>query len=178
MPSGVLAARRSSLDQKERGVMLKPVRTLRLRRKPASKLLPIAVAVAMALLAGAALAASTTLGTGAAKVSGKTQTVVVDSAGVTLYALSGERVGNLKCINAACFKFWPPYKVSANAKLTKTSGVSGTLSKLRRVKGGFYQVMLNGQPLYRFVEDKGKKGSALGQGIKSFGGTWRVIPAR
>lgn len=153
-------------------------RTFRFRRQPASKLVPIAVAVAMALIAGAALAASTTLGTGAAKVGGKTQTVVVDSAGATLYTLSGERVGNLKCVNNTCFNFWPPYKVAANAQLTKSRGVTGTLSKLRRVRGGFYQVMLNGQPVYRFVEDKGKRGSALGEGIKSFGGTWHVIAGR
>ncbi len=162
--------------------MLKPARSLsrtfRFRRQPASRLVPIAVAIAMALMAGAAVAAATTLGTGAAKVRGKTQTVVVDSSGATLYTLSGERVGNLKCINSSCFNFWPPYKVAANAQLTKSRGVSGTLSKLRRVRGGFYQVMLNGRPLYRFVEDKGKRGSALGQGIKSFGGTWSVIPGR
>jgi predicted lipoprotein with Yx(FWY)xxD motif len=162
--------------------MLNPVRSLsrnhRFRPQPASKLVPIAVAVAMALIAGGALAASTTLGTGAAKVGSRTQTVVVDSAGATLYTLSGERVGNLKCVNAACFNFWPPYKVSANAQLTKSRGVAGTLSKLRRVRGGFYQVMLNGQPLYRFAGDNRQRGSAKGEGIKSFGGTWHVIGAR
>jgi len=57
------------------------------------------------------------------------------------------------------------------------SGISGTLSKLHRVKSKFYQVMLHGASLYRFIGDKGKKGSALGQGIKAFGGTWAVVPA-
>jgi predicted lipoprotein with Yx(FWY)xxD motif len=72
-----------------------------------------------------------------------------------------------------CFKFWPPYKVSANAKLTKAKGVKGTVSKLRR--GSFYQVMLNGHPLYRFLPDGDKKGSALGEGVTAFGGTWHVV---
>ncbi len=148
-----------------------------IRRRPFMRL-SIIVAVAMAAIAGGAIAASTTLGTGAAKVGGKTQTVVVDSTGVTLYTLSGETVRNLKCINASCFNFWPPYKVSANAQLTKSRGVTGTLSKLRRVRGGFYQVMLNGRPLYRFAGDKGRRGSATGEGIKSFGGTWHVIAGR
>ncbi len=162
--------------------MLDPIHSLRravhFGRPPRPKLLALTAAVVLAI-AGAtvALAATTTLGTGKAKVGGKTRTVVVDSAGATLYTLSGERVGNLKCVNSACFKFWPPYKVSATAKLTKARGVNGTLSKLRRVKGGFFQVMLNGHPLYRFAPDKGKKGSALGEGIKSFGGTWHVVPA-
>jgi predicted lipoprotein with Yx(FWY)xxD motif len=137
------------------------------------------VALSIALVAftavAVALAAGPTVKTGNASVSGKSKVVVVDTAGVTLYTLSGERVGNLKCINSTCFTFWLPYKVSASAKLTKTKAVRGTLSKLRRVKGGFYQVMLDGHPLYRFSYDMGKRGSAKGEGIKSFGGTWHVV---
>ena len=153
-------------------------RRSRVRRPPTSKLIALGVAVvAVASMAGIAVAASTTLGTGTVKINGKSKTVVVDSRGVTLYTLSGERVGNLKCVSSTCFGFWPPYQVSATAKLTKAKGVTGTLSKLRRVKANFFQVMLNGHPLYRFAPDKGKKGSALGEGIKSFGGTWHVIAA-
>jgi len=37
--------------------------------------------------------------------------------------------------------------------------------------------MLNDHPLYGFAPDMGKKGSAKGEGIKSFGGTWHVVPA-
>jgi predicted lipoprotein with Yx(FWY)xxD motif len=148
----------------------------RSRRTLRSKLVAFGLTlVASAALAASAVAAATTLATGTATVSGKTKTVVVDSTGMTLYTLSGERVGNLKCLNATCFRFWPPYKVSASANLTKTRGVSGTLSKLRRVRGGFSQVMLNGQPLYRFSGDGGKKGAAAGEGVKSFGGTWHVV---
>lgn len=133
--------------------------------------------VALAGIAAIALAAATTVGTGTAKVSGKNKTVVVDSRGVTLYTLSGESVGRnttLKCLTKACFAIWPPLKTTANAKLTKPRSVKGTLSKLRRVKGGFYQVTLDGRPLYTFSGDSSKKGSAAGEGIRSFGGTWRV----
>ena len=153
-------------------------RRSRVRRPPTSKLIALGVAVvAVASMAAIAVAASTTLGTGTVKINGKSKTVVVDSGGVTLYALSGERVGHLKCVSSTCFGFWPPYKVSATATLTKVKGVNGTLSKLRRVKGNFFQVMLDGHPLYRFAPDKGTKGSALGEGIKSFGGTWHVVAA-
>jgi len=128
-------------------------------------------------MAGIAVAASTTVGAGKVKVKGKSKTVVVDAQGVTLYALSGERVGHLKCVSSTCFGRWLPYKVSATAKLTTAKGVSGALSKLQRVKGKFFQVMLNGHPLYRFATDNNKKGSALGEGKKSFGGTWHVVAA-
>jgi predicted lipoprotein with Yx(FWY)xxD motif len=148
------------------------------RRPRRSKLIALVVAVvAVASMAGIAVAASTTVGTGKVKVKGKSKTVVVNTQGVTLYTLSGERVGNLKCVSSTCFGRWLPYKVSATAKLTKATGVSGALSKLQRVKGKFFQVMLNGHPLYRFAPDKGKKGSALGEGKKSFGGTWHVVAA-
>jgi predicted lipoprotein with Yx(FWY)xxD motif len=140
-----------------------------------SKVVACCVAIVAVLsFAGIAVAASATLATGKATVKGKSETVVVDSRGATLYTLSGETAHHLKCTSSMCLKFWPPYKVSANAKLTKAKGVNGTLSKLHRK--GFYQVTLNGHPLYRFLEDAGKKGSATGEGIVAFGGTWHVVP--
>ena len=146
------------------------------------KTLAVCVAVlAIASMAGVAVAAGTTLGTGKAKVSGKSRTVVVDSSDATLYTLSGESVGHsttstkLKCVTKFCFTAWPPLKTTANAKLTRSSGVKGTLSWFKRVKGGFYQVTLNGHPLYTFASDKGHKGSAKGEGISAFGGNWHVV---
>lgn len=158
------------------------LRCFRARRVPKSKMIAVCVAVlAIASMTGIAVAAGTTLGTGAAKVSGKSKKVVVDSRGVTLYTLSGESVGrvsHLKCVNNSCFKVWPPLKTTASAKLTKASSVNGTLGKLRRVKGKFYQVTLDGHPLYTFAPDGGKKGSAKGEGVKALGGTWNVVVAR
>jgi predicted lipoprotein with Yx(FWY)xxD motif len=153
-------------------------RRSRVRRPPGSRVIALVVAiVAVASMAAIAVAASTTVGSGKVKVRGTSKTVVVDARGVTLYTLSGERVGHLKCVSSKCFGFWPPYKVSATAKLTTAKGVTGALSKLQRVKGKFYQVMLDGHPLYRFAPDKGNKGSALGEGKQSFGGTWHVVAA-
>jgi predicted lipoprotein with Yx(FWY)xxD motif len=151
-------------------------RRSRVRRLRRSKLIAIgAVVVAFASVAAVAVAASTTLAAGKVKVQGKSRTVVVDSGGVTLYTLSGESVGHLKCVSVTCLGFWPPYKVSATAKLTKAKSVKGRLSKLHR--GNYYQVTLNGHPLYRFAPDNGRRGSATGEGIKSFGGTWHVVAA-
>ena len=151
------------------------------RRVPESK--PIAVCIAVLAIAsttGIAVAAVTTLGTGTAAVSGKSKKVVVDAGGVTLYTLSGESVGGvtrLKCVNNGCFRVWPPLKTTATAKLTKAAGIKGTLGKLQRVKGRFYQVTLDGHPLYTFAPDGGKKGLAKGEGVKAFGGTWHVVAA-
>lgn len=132
--------------------------------------------LATAALAAAALAASFTVGAGKAKVKGRTETVAVSSKGLTLYTLSGETRGHLKCRTRSCFSFWPPDKVAAHARLTKAKGVSGKLSKLHR--DGFYQVMLNGHPLYTFTLDMGRRGLAKGQDVHSFGGTWHVIRER
>jgi predicted lipoprotein with Yx(FWY)xxD motif len=133
--------------------------------------------VAIASTAGVAMAASATLGTSTVEVKGKTETVVVDSRGVTLYTLSGDGVGDLKCVTNSCLGIWPPYQVSATAELTKAKGVNGTLSELHLINANVYQVMLNGHPLYRFAPDSGSKGSALGEGITSFGGIWHVVAA-
>ena len=151
------------------------------RRVPESKLIAICVAVlAIASMTGIAVAAGTTLGTGAAAISGNSKKVVVDAGGVTLYTLGGESVGGvtrLKCVNSGCFRVWPPLKTTASAKLAKAGGVKGTVGKLQRVKGKFYQVTLDGHPLYTFAPDAGKKGSAKGEGVKAFGGTWHVVAA-
>jgi predicted lipoprotein with Yx(FWY)xxD motif len=139
------------------------------------RLTVLAVSVAALAVAGTAIAASApTLQIGKAKVRGQTKNVVVQIQGLTLYTLSDERVGNLKCLNNACFSIWPPYKVPASGALTKAPGISGTLARLKRVRGGFYQLMLNGRPLYRYNGDS-SKGQANGQGIRSYGGTWSVV---
>jgi predicted lipoprotein with Yx(FWY)xxD motif len=118
------------------------------------------------------------LDTGARKVSGKSKTIVVDNRGVTVYELGGESLAKLECVTRACFNIWPPLKVaSATTKVSVGKGVPGKVSVLHRVKGGFYQLMLDRHPLYFYSGDNGSKGPTSGQGIASFGGTWHVVPA-
>ena len=100
-------------------------------------------------------------------------TIVVDKNGMTLYELKPETTHHLLCTSQACFGFWPPYKVSKTGQLAKASGISGKLGRLHR--DGFYQLTLDGRPLYRFSLDHNKKGQATGQGIQTFGGTWHVV---
>jgi predicted lipoprotein with Yx(FWY)xxD motif len=128
--------------------------------------------VLTALIAGGAIASialaksSTTLQT--AHNSKLSETLVVSASGRTLYELKP----GAGCKSKSCFQFWPPLKVSKNAKLTAAKGIKGKLGKSHR--DGFYQVTLGGDPLYTFAGDSGK-GQANGNGIKSFGGTWHVI---
>jgi predicted lipoprotein with Yx(FWY)xxD motif len=139
-----------------------------------SLLLRSAVALAAlatgASLAGLALAKSGSATVRSARNSSLGESILVNNKGQTLYVLSPETSHHLLCTSQPCFQFWPPYTVSKSAKLTSV-GVKGTLSKLHR--NGFYQVTLNGLPLYRFSQDM-HAGQATGQGIKSFGGTWHV----
>jgi predicted lipoprotein with Yx(FWY)xxD motif len=139
----------------------------------------VAVVGALVLLTGGAMAGIlSSLGVAKQTVSGKPESVVVDRAGVTVYELGGESVAQLKCTTTACLKLWPPVEVrSASARPPKAAGVPGTLSILRRVRGRFFQVMLDRHPLYFYSGDANKKGSAKGQGIKSFGGSWHVVKA-
>ena len=157
-------------------------RPARRRRRPAGlrRLTVTALSVgAVALFTGVALAGtSVSLTTAKRAVSGKSQTIVVDGRGVTVYELGGESLAHLQCVTRACFNVWQPLKVpSASTKVGKATGVTGTVGIMRRVRGGFYQVMLNRHPLYYYAGDKGRAGSTLGQGIVSFGGTWHVIQA-
>jgi predicted lipoprotein with Yx(FWY)xxD motif len=102
--------------------------------------------------------------------------IVVDTHGRTLYALSPETTRHLLCKSNECLKFWPPLTVrSSKTKLKDGTGVHGHLGILRRTKGMF-QVTLGGLPLYRYSGDS-TKGTANGENLKSFGGTWHVISA-
>jgi predicted lipoprotein with Yx(FWY)xxD motif len=136
---------------------------------------------ALAALAGIAIAKTFTLKVAkGVKVTNltahatTTEAIVVDTHGVAVYTLSGENAHSLKCTSKACLGFWPPVKVhSSHVKLTKGPGVKGKLGTLHR--NGFFQLTLNGRPLYNFMLDKDKKGIAMGEGVVSFGGTWHVV---
>jgi predicted lipoprotein with Yx(FWY)xxD motif len=95
-------------------------------------------------------------------------TILVDSQGMTLYALSGESHGKFICTSKACLGAWHPLTVSAGA----TPSGTASLSTVER-PDGTTQVTYEGEPLYTFAQDT-KAGQASGQGIKDVG-TWSVI---
>src|ERR1700730_3649717 len=103
-------------------------------------------------------------------------TVLVNGNGQTLYLLSSEKGGNLTCTDAnGCTKVWPDTELPSG----KTAGIAGggvqasLLSTVKTADGKLY-LTYNTFPLYTYTGDT-KTGTAAGQGINSFGGTWSAI---
>ena len=96
--------------------------------------------------------------------------LLVSSSGLTLYHLTSETNGAIKC-TGACAKLWPPVLVKGGSKPTAGAGL--TAAKLGTIKrlGGQIQVTYNGLPLYRYAADK-KSGQVLGEGV---GGVWFAV---
>jgi len=127
---------------------------------------------ALAMGSGGLASASTTPTLKASANVALHETIAVDGRGRTVYELNPETTHHLLCKPGACFSAWPPVTVrSAKTKLT-AKGVKGKLGILAR--GKLFQVTLDGRPLYRFAFDHGA-GSANGNGVKTFGGTWHVV---
>jgi predicted lipoprotein with Yx(FWY)xxD motif len=103
------------------------------------------------------------------------KTIVINPAGRTLYALSGETSHHLLC-KQSCFHTWPPLTVpSRSTKVSLGSGVHGKLGLIRRSNGSL-QVTLRGLLLYRFSGDHAT-GETNGDGIEADGGTWHAATA-
>jgi predicted lipoprotein with Yx(FWY)xxD motif len=103
-------------------------------------------------------------------------TVLVNGNGQTLYLLSSEQGGKLTCTDDnGCTKVWPDTELPSG----KTAGIAGAgvqaslLSTVKTADGKLY-LTYNTFPLYTFTGDT-KTGTAAGQGITSFGGTWAAI---
>jgi predicted lipoprotein with Yx(FWY)xxD motif len=99
-------------------------------------------------------------------------TILVNGQGMTLYTLSSEAGGAIKC-SGGCLGVWPPLLVPAGGTApTSVTGATGTFATLTRPEGT--QVTYNGFPLYTFANDK-VPGDTNGDGIVAFGGTWHVV---
>ena len=94
-------------------------------------------------------------------------TVLVDSSGLTLYALASESGGTIMCTDS-CATTWPPVLLPAGvSSATAGSGVSvSELGTISRPDGGT-QVTYGGMPLYLFVSDQAP-GQDTGQGVEGF----------
>src|SRR5205823_482337 len=98
-------------------------------------------------------------------------TILVDSAGRTLYTLTNGGTP-VACSSAACLAAWPPLLL-ANGEKSATAG-SGVTGLGTTSAAGGTQVTDNGAPLHHFAADT-NPGDANGDGITSFGGTWHVV---
>jgi predicted lipoprotein with Yx(FWY)xxD motif len=109
--------------------------------------------------------------TATATVQGKSETVLTNSAGMTLYYYSADKGGKVAC-TGKCATLWPPLFVPSGVSTPTGTGVTGTLGAAPDPAGG-QVVTYNGWPLYTWVEDR-KPGDTTGQMVTDSGGTWFV----
>jgi predicted lipoprotein with Yx(FWY)xxD motif len=134
----------------------------------------IAAAGATALIgqsASAATSGTASLKVASVKVDSSKQMVLLTASGRPVYLLTGDSMSHPTCTDAACLKAWPPV-TTTSASPTLGNGIKGKLTVWKH--GHFKQLVLNGHPLYTFVEDKGAS-TAGGQGLKSDGGVWETL---
>jgi predicted lipoprotein with Yx(FWY)xxD motif len=96
--------------------------------------------------------------------------ILVNSAGRTLYHDSAEKKNSVKCL-ATCLKEWAPLVVTAGAKPVAGTGVTASKVGVLKRPDGKMQVTYAGLPLYVFAGDS-KAGDVNGQGV---GGIWHAI---
>jgi predicted lipoprotein with Yx(FWY)xxD motif len=103
-------------------------------------------------------------------------TVLATPSGQTLYLLTSEAGGAIKC-TGSCLSIWHPLTLpSGMSAPVAGKGVAGTLGVVHRTNGEV-QVTDNGYPLYTFVEDTGP-GQTKGEGIHfPGGGVWYLVSA-
>jgi predicted lipoprotein with Yx(FWY)xxD motif len=101
-------------------------------------------------------------------VHGKSEKVLTNAAGKTLYYLTSDTPTHIAC-TGRCTTFWPP--LISTGLPTSSDALPHRLSIRRDASGR--QVEYDGHLLYAFSGDL-SAGQANGEGITSFGGTWRV----
>ncbi|HEX4213278.1 MAG TPA: hypothetical protein VIA06_08145 [Candidatus Dormibacteraeota bacterium] len=97
-------------------------------------------------------------------VSGKQESVLTNSQGMTLYYYTPDKGKSVTC-TGSCAQAWPPLNLPKGmSKAAGGSGVTGTFSAVSGV------VTYNGWPLYTYAGDKSSS-DTVGQGL---GGVWFV----
>jgi predicted lipoprotein with Yx(FWY)xxD motif len=104
--------------------------------------------------------------TASMKVGDKTQTVLKNAKGLTLYYFMPDTATQIAC-TGGCASNWPPLLATSGTP-TSNPALPGQLTVLNGANGN--QVLYNGHPLYTYVKD-GDAADAYGQGI---GGKWFV----
>jgi predicted lipoprotein with Yx(FWY)xxD motif len=106
--------------------------------------------------------------TAMATVNGKSETILTNAQGMTLYYRTTDRPPATVC-SGGCASAWPPLLVSGSTTPTSKTSLPGKLSVQTDANGT--QVEYNGHPLYTFSGDTAP-GQTTGEG---FGGIWHVV---
>jgi predicted lipoprotein with Yx(FWY)xxD motif len=104
-------------------------------------------------------ATAATVHTASASVSGKTETILVDSGGLPLYFYRPDTAAK-SFVTGGVAALWPPLISAAPT----AAGASGKLTVVNDAHG--HQVAYNGHLLYTFVSDHA--GEVTGQGVQNF----------
>lgn len=102
-------------------------------------------------------------------VVGKSEDILVDVQGRTLYYFTPDKGGSPTC-SGACAAKWPAAMLADGVDADGITNLGGTLSHVPALAGGS-QLTFNGWPLYTFAGDAAP-GDTNGQGV---GGKWFVV---
>ncbi len=107
------------------------------------------------------------LKTASVTVNGKSETILTNAQGMTLYYFTSDTATKAAC-TGTCTGIWPPLSFASTGSPTSASPLAGTLSVVTDTNGN--QVEYNGHPLYTYSKDTAP-GQTNGEGLK---GKWFV----
>jgi len=105
--------------------------------------------------------------TATAMVSGKSETILTDAQGKTLYYFTPDTATTAAC-TSSCANNWPPLLATGSGSPTSATSLPGKLTMQTTANGN--QVEYNGHPLYTFAADSAP-GQTNGEGVL---GKWFV----
>jgi predicted lipoprotein with Yx(FWY)xxD motif len=105
--------------------------------------------------------------TASATVGGKSETILTDAKGMTLYYYDPDTASKTAC-TGGCAQNWPPLLFAATGDPAATPKLPGELEVYSNANGK--QVIYNDHPLYTYVGDTAA-GQTTGEGL---GGKWHV----
>lgn len=111
---------------------------------------------------------STAIKTTSATINGKSETILTNAQGMTLYYRTSD-TGTSVC-SGGCAQAWPPFLFTGSGAPASSASLSGQLTTSMNANG--QQVEYNGHPLYTYSGDTAP-GQTNGEG---FGGVWFVVP--
>ncbi|MBO0789702.1 MAG: hypothetical protein J2P36_01980 [Ktedonobacteraceae bacterium] len=101
--------------------------------------------------------------TASATVDGKSQTILTDAKGMTLYYFTQDTATMSACTSAdGCAQAWPPLLYTGPGDPQSATKLPGTLKVVMTANG--QQVTYNGHPLYTYATDQAP-GDTTGQGV-------------
>ena len=113
--------------------------------------------------------ADMTLNVANATVGGKSEQILVDAKGMSLYYLTSDTATTSAC-TGGCASAWPPLLSDGAPKAPASA--TGKLATVKTANGS--QVSYGGHLLYRFADD-GKPGDVQGEGVHGpQNGVWHV----